>query len=268
MVLTRTSVAYNSRVLLLSLFILATIFQVQTECVNGTPSGCADILRNTKFFPPSSRVQDFKDLKELLENVLFTDDRCRATLSFSACYFAFVPCSNSLPEPACMDNCELIDAIREYFCPDEFRLVLKINNSLSRDLGSLDCRHPSVYLRTTNFSSNCFALDKLEELFAEDFQEYKATLASSSPTTVQFGDPDDGHVVGIVITSLVAVICITVLTLLLIRYGCKRRIQERYEAVLIKPDTAPLKLNIYDDSVTTTTSDYTDVGTETDSMML
>ena len=81
--------------------------------------------------------------------------------------------------------------------------------------------------------------------------QLEATLASSSPTTVQFGDPDDGHVVGIVITSLVAVICITVLTLLLIRYGCKRRIQERYEAVLIKPDTAPLKLNIYDDSVTT-----------------
>ena len=72
---------------------------------------------------------------------------------------------------------------------------------------------------------------------------------TSSPTT-QFGDPNDGHVVGIVITSLVAVTCITVLTLLLIWYGCKRKIRERYEAPLIKPDTAPLKLNIYDDSTT------------------
>ncbi|XP_065900457.1 uncharacterized protein [Dysidea avara] len=261
--------AYDFRVLLLSSFILPTIFRVQTECVDGTPPECANILRTTKFFPPSSRPDDLKDLVDLLENVLFTDTRCRTALSFAACYFAYVPCSNSLPEPFCMDDCILIDAIREYSCPDEFQLILNFNNnSLSQDLGNVNCRQPSVYLRTTNFSSNCLELQKLGALFDEDLQEYNASLISSSSSTPQFGDPDDGHVVGIVITSLVAVICVTILTLLLMWYGCKRRIQERFEAVLIKPDTAPLGLNIYDDSMTTAASDYTDVGTETDSVML
>jgi len=139
----------------------ASSFPLFCRCVDGIPPGCAGVLRTTKFFPPSSRHDDLKDLAEVSENIYFTDERCRIALSFSACYLAFVPCNDSLPEPFCMDDCLLIDALRESFCPDEFRLVLKFNNSLSQDLGNLNCSQPSSYLKTTFFSSNCFALQKL-----------------------------------------------------------------------------------------------------------
>ena len=155
---------------MLSLIIISLLSR---RCMEATPPRCLSALRTTKYFPPSSRIEDLTDLGEILENVLFTDARCRTALSFAACYLAYVPCSNSLPEPFCMENCILIDAMREHFCPTEFQLILKLNNSLSQDLGSINCRQPFSYLNTTNFSSNCFELQKLGMCVCKVIHSYK-----------------------------------------------------------------------------------------------
>ena len=116
------------------------------------------------YFPSSSKTTALRDLDQIRSNIFFPDRRCDTAIQFSACYILNVPCVDSLPRPICMDDCIVAETILRYACVKEFRLILVINNTLSRIVGQFDCHRPETYIEgTADYSTQCLPLVKLRK---------------------------------------------------------------------------------------------------------
>ena len=114
------------------------------------------------YFPSSSKTTAFHDLDQIRSRIFFPDQRCSTAIQFSACYLLNVPCADSLPRPICMEDCIVAETILRYACVKEFRLILVVNNTLSRIVGQFDCHRPETYIEeAADYSTQCFPLVRL-----------------------------------------------------------------------------------------------------------
>ena len=85
--------------------------------------------------------------------------KCMVSLTYTSCFFSFVPCdpSGGLPLRICPEDCIVPDAISLYACKEVYDIIKTFNDSVGQVIRNFNCLDPSTYLDTYS-PDECFPI--------------------------------------------------------------------------------------------------------------
>lgn len=130
------------------------------RCVLIPAENCQIVLRRNLTRPQDFSVDAGMVFVGSALSELEISSKCMISLTYTSCYFSYVPCdpNGGLPLRICPEDCIVPDAISQYACKEVYDIIRASNTSTGQVIREFVCLDPSTYLDGDYSMTDCLPI--------------------------------------------------------------------------------------------------------------